>query len=182
VRLGRNVKRYIRQAPVSHWLVGLTGENIAAPGGVRDVRQGAVRVNGLTLPDETRTNTGSVRVVRAVRVFGGKSPHGENDTQIHACVARAGPIPTSFSYTDTLFYPDDPDDPDGASNGAGLRRQGGQLYPDGALTGDLCRRCSEPMAWPAPVGVIYADGSAEHHECRFEKSLERTATLDAGDA
>ena len=35
------------------------------------------------------------------------------------------------------------------------------------LSGNVCRHCGRPMAWPAPVGVILADGTAEHHECRL---------------
>jgi hypothetical protein len=31
----------------------------------------------------------------------------------------------------------------------------------------VCRRCGEPMGWPAPCGVVYGDGTAEHHDCRF---------------
>jgi hypothetical protein len=41
------------------------------------------------------------------------------------------------------------------------------------LRGDRCRRCGEPLAWPAPVGVVYSDGSAEHHHCRLFAAAER---------
>lgn len=34
------------------------------------------------------------------------------------------------------------------------------------LRGDACRHCARPMGWPDPRGVIYGDGTAEHHECR----------------
>jgi hypothetical protein len=34
------------------------------------------------------------------------------------------------------------------------------------LRGDTCRRCGEPIQWPEPCGVIYGDGTAEHHACR----------------
>jgi hypothetical protein len=41
------------------------------------------------------------------------------------------------------------------------------------LRGDRCRRCGASMAWPAPVGVVHADGSAEHHACRYWAAAER---------
>jgi hypothetical protein len=34
------------------------------------------------------------------------------------------------------------------------------------LSGDACRRCGEPMDWLKPCGVVYGDGTAEHHACR----------------
>jgi hypothetical protein len=45
----------------------------------------------------------------------------------------------------------------------------------GLLTGDVCRRCGRRMGWPDPRGVVYADGTAEHHECRIWPAAERTA-------
>lgn len=44
------------------------------------------------------------------------------------------------------------------------------------LSGDTCRRCGEPMAWPGPCGVIYADGSAEHPGCRLLAAGQRAIT------
>jgi hypothetical protein len=41
------------------------------------------------------------------------------------------------------------------------------------LTGAHCRRCGERMAWLQPVGVVYADGTAEHHECRIWAAARR---------
>jgi hypothetical protein len=41
------------------------------------------------------------------------------------------------------------------------------------LLGERCKRCGERLAWPSPVGVIYADGTAEHHECRLWAAAER---------
>jgi hypothetical protein len=41
------------------------------------------------------------------------------------------------------------------------------------LDGERCRRCGERLAWPGPVGVIYADGTAEHHGCRLRAAAER---------
>lgn len=54
------------------------------------------------------------------------------------------------------------------------------------LSGNACRHCGEPMAWPDPVGVILADGTAEHHECRLLAAAERAlngviATSDEGE-
>jgi hypothetical protein len=47
------------------------------------------------------------------------------------------------------------------------------------LRGDRCRRCGERMDWPDPVGVVYADGEAEHHACRIWAAAER-AILSPG--
>ena len=33
------------------------------------------------------------------------------------------------------------------------------------LTGDRCRACGEHLSWPAPAGVIFADGMAECMAC-----------------
>src|SRR6478672_7817776 len=33
------------------------------------------------------------------------------------------------------------------------------------LRGDACRHCGAPMAWPAPVGLVFGDGTAAHHAC-----------------
>lgn len=41
------------------------------------------------------------------------------------------------------------------------------------LRGDACRSCGKAMSWPDPVGVILADGTAEHHECRLLAAAER---------
>jgi hypothetical protein len=42
------------------------------------------------------------------------------------------------------------------------------------------RRCGERMGWPEPEGVIYADGTAEHHRCRVWAAAERAiASPDA---
>jgi hypothetical protein len=138
------VERYIRQALVSHWSVGL--------------------------PDETRAVLDRVRAGREDGGFEGKSPHARSDTQIHGRVARATPAtPTGerAPRTDTHFTPDGVDGADGSSNGAGLRRQGRPLRADEPLTADICRRCNEAMSWPEPCGVTYGDGTAEHHVCRL---------------
>jgi hypothetical protein len=39
------------------------------------------------------------------------------------------------------------------------------------MTGERCRRCGERMRWPEPDGVVYADGTAEHHACRIWAEL-----------
>ncbi len=41
------------------------------------------------------------------------------------------------------------------------------------LRGERCRRCGHPLRWPEPAGVISADGTAEHHECRLLAAAER---------
>ena len=41
------------------------------------------------------------------------------------------------------------------------------------LDGNRCRRCGERMRWPEPDGVVYADGTAEHHQCRLFAAAER---------
>ena len=33
------------------------------------------------------------------------------------------------------------------------------------LSGDRCRTCGEHLPWPAPAGVIFADGTAECMAC-----------------
>jgi hypothetical protein len=33
------------------------------------------------------------------------------------------------------------------------------------LSADRCRWCSEPLTWPEPVGVTFADGTAECMAC-----------------
>jgi hypothetical protein len=38
---------------------------------------------------------------------------------------------------------------------------------------NTCRRCGERMRWPAPDGVVYADGTAEHHTCRIWAAADR---------
>jgi hypothetical protein len=43
----------------------------------------------------------------------------------------------------------------------------------GLLTGDVCRRCGRRMGWPDPRGVVYADGTVEHHACRLRAAAER---------
>lgn len=40
------------------------------------------------------------------------------------------------------------------------------------LRGDACRWCSEPLAWPRPVGVVFADGTSECMSCA-DQELER---------
>lgn len=89
--------------------------------------------------------------------------------------------------------------------GVGIRLVGGRLKAGGnppldlltrlrahkaaltaLLSGNVCRHCGRPMAWPAPVGVILADGTAEHHECRLLVAGQRAvagiaATNDAGE-
>jgi hypothetical protein len=52
-----------------------------------------------------------------------------------------------------------------------LRRHKPELIE--VLRGDRCRRCGEPLAWPGPVGVVHADGSAGHHECRVWAAAQR---------
>jgi hypothetical protein len=41
------------------------------------------------------------------------------------------------------------------------------------LGGDRCRRCSERIAWPGPVGVVFGDGTAAHIGCFEEAEGER---------
>ncbi len=41
------------------------------------------------------------------------------------------------------------------------------------LAGYLCRHCGEVMNWPAPVGVMFADGSGAHHACHERAEVER---------
>jgi hypothetical protein len=48
------------------------------------------------------------------------------------------------------------------------------------LRGERCRRCGERMAWPGPAGVVYADGTAEHHACRIWAAADRA--LNSPDA
>jgi hypothetical protein len=52
-----------------------------------------------------------------------------------------------------------------------LRRHKPELIE--IMTGDRCRHCGEPMAWPGPAGVVHADGTAEHHECRTWAAASR---------
>ena len=33
------------------------------------------------------------------------------------------------------------------------------------LRGDRCRRCGEPLPWPRPVGMVFADGTSECMAC-----------------
>jgi hypothetical protein len=33
------------------------------------------------------------------------------------------------------------------------------------LSGDACRRCGDPLAWPAPVGITFDDGTSECMRC-----------------
>jgi hypothetical protein len=35
---------------------------------------------------------------------------------------------------------------------------------------NLCRRYGRLMGWLAPAGVVFANGEAEHHECRVRPS------------
>ena len=54
------------------------------------------------------------------------------------------------------------------------------------LAGETCRRCGRPMAWPQPCGVVYGDGTAEHHDCRLTAAAGRAlagvvATSDEGE-
>ncbi len=41
------------------------------------------------------------------------------------------------------------------------------------LAGYLCRHCGEVMNWPAPVGVMFADGTGAHHACHERAEVER---------
>ena len=41
------------------------------------------------------------------------------------------------------------------------------------LAGHLCRHCGEVMGWPAPVGVMFADGTGAHHGCHERSEVER---------
>lgn len=54
------------------------------------------------------------------------------------------------------------------------------------LRGERCRSCGERMAWPGPAGVVYGDGTAEHHACRLRAAADRAlagvvASSDDGD-
>jgi hypothetical protein len=42
----------------------------------------------------------------------------------------------------------------------------------GLLAGHLCRHCGEVMDWPAPVGRMFADGTAAHHACHERTEVE----------
>jgi hypothetical protein len=42
---------------------------------------------------------------------------------------------------------------------AALREARGQVAA--ILAGNACRWCGEPLAWPGPVGITFADGAAE---------------------
>jgi hypothetical protein len=39
--------------------------------------------------------------------------------------------------------------------------------------GDVCTYCREPMGWPGPSGVVFADGTAAHHACYERTEVER---------
>jgi hypothetical protein len=41
------------------------------------------------------------------------------------------------------------------------------------LRGDACRHCGAPMAWPAPVGLVFGDGTAAHHACHEKAEVAR---------
>ena len=43
------------------------------------------------------------------------------------------------------------------------------------LRGDWCRECGEPIDWPGPVGVIFADGLAAHLSCYERSACSATA-------
>jgi hypothetical protein len=47
------------------------------------------------------------------------------------------------------------------------------------LCGDACRYCGEPMGWPRPVGVVFADGTAAHHACDEAAEVARIKRLAA---
>jgi hypothetical protein len=38
------------------------------------------------------------------------------------------------------------------------------------LAGDACRTCGVALAWPRPVGVTFADGTAECHRCADDEA------------
>jgi hypothetical protein len=41
------------------------------------------------------------------------------------------------------------------------------------LAGHLCKHCGGVMNWPAPVGVMFADGTGAHHACHEQAEVER---------
>jgi hypothetical protein len=41
------------------------------------------------------------------------------------------------------------------------------------LAGHLCKHCGEVLNWPAPVGVMFADGTGAHHACHERAEVER---------
>jgi hypothetical protein len=46
----------------------------------------------------------------------------------------------------------------------------------GVNTGDpgaRCRYCGEPIAWPAAIGLVFADGTAAHPACAERAEVER---------
>jgi hypothetical protein len=47
------------------------------------------------------------------------------------------------------------------------------------LRGDACRYCGEPMGWPRPAGVVFADGTAAHHPCDEAAEVARIKRLAA---
>ena len=40
-----------------------------------------------------------------------------------------------------------------------------EISPPPLSLSDHCRSCGTPLAWPGPVGIIYADGTAECLSC-----------------
>jgi hypothetical protein len=53
---------------------------------------------------------------------------------------------------------------------AALREHKGDVIA--ILSGNACRWCGEQLAWPRPVGVTFADGTAECHACA-DAEIER---------
>ena len=47
-----------------------------------------------------------------------------------------------------------------------------------AIVDDRCRWCGVPLAWPAPVGIILGDGSAECHACADREVWRLMAAAD----
>ncbi len=41
------------------------------------------------------------------------------------------------------------------------------------LTANACRHCGDPLAWPGPVGITFADGTGAHHACHERAEVER---------
>jgi hypothetical protein len=46
------------------------------------------------------------------------------------------------------------------------------------LAGDRCRACGEHLPWPAPVGVVFADGTAECMPCADRKAWRVLAAAE----
>jgi hypothetical protein len=45
--------------------------------------------------------------------------------------------------------------------------------PPPSANRDVCRYCGEPIGWPRPVGIVFADGTAVHHACAERAEVER---------